>query len=185
MSGGTVIALACKIIIMGKQSSLGPIDPQLNGIPIFGLLDEVEKAKKEIEENPKRISFWHPILSQFTPALITQAENLKSFSIDKSKSDLTCGMFAENPVDQTKINEIISHFTDNTKTRFHSKHISAQECKDYGLKIMMMEDDQELQDNILSIHHCYTLTFSSTPAVKIIENHLEDAMILQIVPPKT
>ena len=27
MSGGTMIACSCKEIIMGKQSSLGPIDP--------------------------------------------------------------------------------------------------------------------------------------------------------------
>ena len=27
MSGGTIIACACKEIVMGKQSSLGPIDP--------------------------------------------------------------------------------------------------------------------------------------------------------------
>ena len=28
MSGGTMIACSCKNIIMGKQSSLGPVDPQ-------------------------------------------------------------------------------------------------------------------------------------------------------------
>ena len=33
MSGGTMIACACKHIIMGKQSNLGPIDPQFGGIP--------------------------------------------------------------------------------------------------------------------------------------------------------
>ena len=33
MSGGTVIACACKKIIMGKQSSLGPIDPQIMVCP--------------------------------------------------------------------------------------------------------------------------------------------------------
>ena len=28
LSAGTMVALACKEIIMGKHSSLGPIDPQ-------------------------------------------------------------------------------------------------------------------------------------------------------------
>lgn len=31
MSGGTMIACACKEIIMGKHSNLGPIDPQVYG----------------------------------------------------------------------------------------------------------------------------------------------------------
>jgi len=32
MSVGTMISCSCKEIIMGKQSNLGPIDPQFNGI---------------------------------------------------------------------------------------------------------------------------------------------------------
>jgi ClpP class serine protease len=33
MSAGTMIACSCKSIVMGKQSNIGPIDPQLGGIP--------------------------------------------------------------------------------------------------------------------------------------------------------
>jgi len=40
MSGGTMIACACSEIVMGKQSSLGPIDPQYNGIPAAGVQEE-------------------------------------------------------------------------------------------------------------------------------------------------
>ena len=29
MSGGTMIACSCKEILMGKHSSLGPVDPQI------------------------------------------------------------------------------------------------------------------------------------------------------------
>lgn len=38
MSGGTMIACSSKQIIMGKQSSLGPIDPQTGGIPAHGVI---------------------------------------------------------------------------------------------------------------------------------------------------
>ena len=33
MSAGTMIACSCNAIVMGKQSNLGPIDPQFNCIP--------------------------------------------------------------------------------------------------------------------------------------------------------
>ena len=33
MSAGTMIALSCKEIMMGRQSNLGPIDPQIGGVP--------------------------------------------------------------------------------------------------------------------------------------------------------
>ena len=40
MSAGTMIACAAKEIIMGKQSNLGPIDPQLFGMSAHGVLEE-------------------------------------------------------------------------------------------------------------------------------------------------
>lgn len=49
MSGGTMMACSCKEIIMGKQSSLGPIDPQVNGVPAQAILTEFLNAKKEID----------------------------------------------------------------------------------------------------------------------------------------
>ncbi len=37
-------------------------------------------------------------------------------------------------------------------------------------KSLMLEDDAELQDKVLSIHHSTMITISSTKAAKIIEN---------------
>lgn len=48
-----------------------------------------------------------------------------------------------------------------------------------GLKIKELESDQKLQDRVLSIHHIYAHTLSSTAAFKIIENNLGTAYIQQ------
>ena len=53
MSAGTMIACSAKKIIMGKASSLGPIDPQFNGIPAYNIISEFEEAKKDLSTNPK------------------------------------------------------------------------------------------------------------------------------------
>lgn len=50
-------------------------------------------------------------------------------------------------------------------------------CKKIGLNIKAMEENDILQDLILSIHHSYMLTFSSTNAIKIIENQDGKAVI--------
>jgi hypothetical protein len=42
-----------------------------------------------------------------------------------------------------------------------------------------LEDDQELQDAVLSIHHCVLLTFTLTKAAKIVENNIGRAWIAQ------
>ena len=48
MSAGTMIALSAKEIIMGKQSNLGPIDPQFGGMSCAGIIEEFETACKEV-----------------------------------------------------------------------------------------------------------------------------------------
>ncbi|MFW9875664.1 MAG: hypothetical protein ACFFG0_21380 [Candidatus Thorarchaeota archaeon] len=74
VSAGKIIACACKSIIMGKQSSLGSIDPQITGLPAHGIIEEFEKAKSECTENQICIPLWQPIIAKYTPTLIGEAE---------------------------------------------------------------------------------------------------------------
>jgi hypothetical protein len=59
----------------------------------------------------------------------------------------------------------------------HSRHLSIERCKEMGLKIATLEDDQDLQEKVLSVHHSVMVTLSSTAAFKVIENHLGVAFI--------
>ena len=46
-----------------------------------------------------------------------------------------------------------------------------------GLRIEHLEDDADFQDFVLSVFHATTHAFSSTPAMKIIENQNGKAFI--------
>ena len=70
MSAGTLIALSCKGIMMGKQSNLGPIDPQMGGVACQAVLDEFEQAKKDIKANPSSAPLWQVIISKYHPTLL-------------------------------------------------------------------------------------------------------------------
>lgn len=52
MSAGTMIALSSKEIIMGKQSNLGPIDPQFGGMSCAGIIEEFNEACSDVKANP-------------------------------------------------------------------------------------------------------------------------------------
>ena len=56
-------------------------------------------------------------------------------------------------------------------TKSHARHLSATKCRDMGLCVEMIEEDQDLQDAILTVHHACIHTLASTPAIKMIENH--------------
>ena len=58
MSGGTMIACSCKEILMGKQSSLGPVDPQILDVSAKEVIKEFEIAKKEKVQQPEVTPFW-------------------------------------------------------------------------------------------------------------------------------
>lgn len=177
MSAGTIMALSCRVIFMGKHSSIGPIDPQLHGASATGILLELEKAYEEILENQNRAIIWAPILNKYTPGLITQCENAISWSKEFSKEQLKRNMFKGDADREDRVNKIITALTDNEKVKNHERQIGYDEAKEMGLKIRMLEDDQDIQDLVLTIHHCFVHAFSTTGAFKIIENHEGKAFI--------
>lgn len=168
MSGGTMIACSCKEIIMGKQSSLGPIDPQLNGMPGQEILDEFNQAKKEIEENPSCIPLWQIIISKYNPTLITSCQNAIDWSETILRDSLKNYVFED---DNETVNAIVSALNSHNDTKTHNRHLPPSRCKEIGLNITMMEDDDDLQDVILSIHHCCMKIFNTNNIYKIFSNN--------------
>lgn len=176
MSAGTIIACACKEIFMGKHSNLGPVDPQINGIPAYAVIKELEKAYEEIKKDNHRAWVWNPILSRYTPGFVQQCD----WAIQRSK-DMVATFLKENMLSgldqqekEATANAIIQRLTDASSDKGHDRHIHYQECKDIGLEVRSLEDpgDKILQDLVLTVHHCFMFTLSNTACFKIIENHL-------------
>ena len=62
----------------------------------------------------------------------------------------------------------------------HERHIHSDECQAIGLTVKEIESDPQLQDLILTVHHCYMHILMNTPAYKVIENHSGAAIIKQV-----
>jgi len=181
MSAGTMIACSCKELIMGKQSSLGPIDPQFRGIPAHGVMEEFERAATEIKNDPSRIAVWQPIIAKYSPAFIGECEKAIDWSNKMTAEWLRTGMFKDEKRPSRKISRIITELSDHALTKSHARHLSMNKCQSIGLKVVPLEDNPDLQDAVLSVHHACMLTFSATSAVKIIQNHASGAFIQQVM----
>lgn len=177
MSGGTMIACACKEILMGKQSNLGPIDPQFGGIPAEGVLEEFEKAKREIKRDSSTIPLWQVIFSKYHPTFIGECEKATEWSKKVVAKWLEKVMFCGDRNAKRKAENIVKNLSSHEEHKSHDRHIHMKECKDIGLKVTKMEDDDKFQDLVLTVHHAYMHTFSGTTAIKIIENHNGVAMV--------
>lgn len=179
MSAGTMISCACSSIIMGKHSSLGPIDPQIGGIPAHGIIEEFKTAAMEIKQDHDKIAVWQPIIAKYSPTLIGNCQKAIDWSEEMVKEWLETGMLASDPEPDINADGIVSYLGSHAITKSHSRHISSETAKNLGLKIIDLEDDQLLQDAVLSVHHATVHTLGSTSCIKIIENQDGTAYIQQ------
>lgn len=179
MSAATMIALSANEIVMGQHSQLGPIDPQfiismpegLRSAPAKAILKQFDAAKEQCRD-PANLPAWLPILRSYAPGLLTMCEDSEHLSIRMASSWLQRYMFAGEADAQQKAETIARWFADYENFRSHGRRVGRDQATAVGLKITPLEDDHDLQDAVLSVHHATMHTFSGgSAAVKIIENH--------------
>lgn len=170
MSAGTMIALSCKEVVMGKHSSLGPIDPQIGGVPAHGLIEEAQNAVQQVALAPHTAPLYQMLFAKYGPTTLGEAQKAIDWSNKMVTEWLETGMFAGDADAKLKAAKIVSGLGDHALTLSHARHISIQMARDLDIKVTALEDDQTLQDTVLSVHHACVQTFSATAATKIIEN---------------
>jgi hypothetical protein len=187
MSAATMIACAADVVVLGKHSFLGPIDPQIiintplgqRMVPAQAILEQFERAKTECQD-PAKLGAWLPMLNQYGPDLLVQCEHASELSQELVRSWLEAHMFAGKRDRKKRAQDIAQWLSDHGHFKSHGRHIPRSKLEERGLIIEHLEDDQTAQDLFLSVLHATTHTFSGTAAVKIIENHLGKAFIKQV-----
>lgn len=185
MSAGTMLSCSADVIVMGKQSSIGPIDPQfilqtavgVQAIPAHAILEQFKKAQEDCSANPKNLNSWLPMLSQYGPALLVRCQDQIDFGKELVGNWLKAYMFKEEGTEiPDKIAEYLSNHG-NFKT--HGKHISIEKAMEIGLKIEQLESNQDFQDKVLSAFHATMHAFGSTNTAKIIANQNGNCFLKQ------
>lgn len=178
MSAGTMLACSSNKILMGKHSCLGPIDPQYGNISAYNIVKEFTSAQEDLSKNPQNFYYWQILLSKHKSGILYSLIDSIQLASLLTQERLSDYMFKEEPESekQVKVQKIVSILNANNKS--HSKHFSLKFCKELGLKIEELEQDQQLQDLVLSIHYAFIITFDNTTVSKIIENQLSRRYIL-------
>lgn len=167
MSAGTMMACSCRVIYMGKQSAIGPTDPQFNGIPAGGIEREFNQAVKETQENPAAGAMWAQIISKYSPTMLGECQNAVKASTEMVEGWLKDNMLRDDPA---AAKHVASWLSTHEESAMHDRHIDLEQARSIGLKIKRLEDDDELQEIVLTIHHTYMLSFENSTARKMIEN---------------
>ena len=186
MSAATMLACAADQIVMGRQSYLGPIDPQfqletplgMQSVPARAILDQFDRAKRECGEDRTNLAVWIPSLQQYGPALLEQCEHAIALSRELVSRWLAQWMFRKSKRRTERSDQIANALAAHEDWRTHARPLdSIYLRRTLKMKIDSLEADQQLQDKVLTVYHAAMHTFSATAATKIIENQNGKAFI--------
>lgn len=180
MSAGTMIACSSKEIIMGKESSLGPIDPQYYNVPAQGVLKEFKQAIDETCRQPNVALIWKEIIKQYRPTFVGECKNAVDLSYELVKYWLISCMFKKSKNKEAKAERVLEELASHDTSKVHDRHYNINDCKRIGLKIVSLEADSEMQDKVLSLYHSYILSIYRLPnTIKYIESQNGQTFIIQ------
>ena len=169
MSAGTMIALGCDQIIMGRQSQLGPTDPQLivgnRSFSAHSIVEQFEEAKQNIAENPVLAHAWAPVLRSFGPALIQEARKSIAYGQSLVEEWLQKYMFAKQGNPAGLAQNVAEYFSGNEHGS-HGRRINRETARAHHLKVVDLEENQELQEAALTLYHLSTIAFEQGTATK-------------------
>ncbi len=180
MSGGAMISLASDLLVLGKQSQLGPIDPQLvigNKTHSARAIQEgFSKAREDIEKDTKLAHLWAPILQNMGPSLVLEADKALAYSKELVVNWLNKRMLKDVSDEEERkrtVDIIAAYFNaedtpSHGQVHVHGQRIGATKLEELGIKLEFLEDDQDLQNHVLTAYHLMTLIFELSPSLKFI-----------------
>jgi hypothetical protein len=165
--------------------------PGSGQFPARGIIQQFERAQREIAGDSSLLGAWVPILQQYGPSLLDECEQAEKLARRLVEEWLSSYMFKRR---KTKAKTVADWFADYGTHQSHSVGITREQARAQGLKITNLEKSPALQDAVLSVHHAVMHTFQSS-AAKIVENHngkawaqLQQVFQLQVplgIPPPT
>lgn len=167
-SAATMLALSGEEIIMLPSASLGPIDPQINGVPSRALRRGFENARKVLkEEGPEALPAYIPLIEKYSLELLEICEDYERLSKELVTDWLSEYMF--RGLDKTgTVEEIVEFFSSHDDHKTHSRSLTYKRLKPLGLNISLANG--ELKNLLREAHVLLSGFFNLTSFVKIFEN---------------
>ena len=131
-SAATLICFSGDELIVGPLGTLGPIDPQLNGVPARAILRGFESIEAKLRETgPKGITAYLPLLEKYDLHILEMCQTAKELSEELARDWLSEFMFksCENP---EKIEELVAYFSNYDERKSHGRSIGRAKVTSAG-----------------------------------------------------
>lgn len=167
-SAATMMCFAGDEIIMDSLSTLGPIDPQINGIPARAILRSFETLEKKLKiEGPQGITAYLPLIQKYDLHILEICRSAEELSTELARSWLSQYLLK----DDKKLDDVVKFFASYDHHKSHGRGITRQVARENGLtNIKNAEDIPGLADLIRSLRSQYDIWFDKTPFYKNYED---------------
>lgn len=170
-SAATLLCLSGDQIVMDVIGALGPIDPQVNGVPARAIIRGFEEVERRLtEEGPASLTAYVPLLSKYdlhTLEICKSAEELSKELAASwlAKHMLKCG--TEDP----RVGQIVDFFSDYDRHKSHGRSIDLAKAQELGLMAVSMNElGPGTAELLRSLFNQYLLFFEKTDFFKLFEN---------------
>lgn len=170
-SAATMLALSGNTVTLHGSATLGPIDPQLDGIPARSIKRGFEKVREIIKkEGAEALPPYIPLIEKYSIHLLEICDDSEKLAKDLVSVWLNEYMFEGKKDRQTKSNvrKAVKYFSDYDRHLLHARPITFEKIKEFGLKVEYAPENLEK-----AIWEAYILIngfFNITPFVKLFEN---------------
>lgn len=169
-SAGTLICFSGNKIIMEMGGTLGPIDPQINGIPARAILRGFEELEERVrKEGPSVLTAFVPLIEKYDLHILEICKSAQDLSKELAERWLSTYMFDCPPEDE-RVQNLVKHFSDYDLHKSHGRSIDRGKARELGLNIIFGEELEPVGELIRSLANQYELMYDKSPFYKMYEN---------------
>ncbi len=169
-SAATLLCFSGDEILMDSQGTLGPVDPQINGIPARAIQRAFEGIEERLKvEGPKALTAYLPLLQKYDLHLLEMCKSAQKLSEELARNWLGAYMLKCDENDDA-VQKIVSYFVNYDELKSHGRSIDRNKARELGVKVVNTESIEGLCDLIRSLYNQYVLWFEKTPFYKLFEN---------------
>lgn len=169
-SAATMLALSGNSIELHPIATLGPIDPQLNGIPARSIIKGFEKVRDQLTESPEKLPAYLPLIEKYTLELLEICNDSEALSKMLVSDWINKYMLKGTEKYSNQIKESVEFFSNYETHLLHSRPLTLNKLKDFQLNIQ--HSNPALSELLREAYILINGFFSLTQFVKLYENNL-------------
>jgi len=169
-SAATLMCFSGDELLMDSLATLGPIDPQLNGVPVYAILKAFETVEERLKkEGPRALTAYMPLISKYDLHILELCKSAQELSKELARTWLSSYMLKCVEGDP-RVTAIVEFFSDYPTHKSHGRSIGREKALQLGLTVTNAERVERLGDLLRSLHNQYQLWFDKTSFYKMFEN---------------